>query len=56
MCLDDTFDTISWWVYELDFGEKGDDCITVDGECISLKQTVPFTGHAQQAGNTVAAS
>lgn len=39
MCLDDTFDTISWWVYELDFGEKGDDCITVDGKCISLKSS-----------------
>ena len=40
MCLDDTFDTISWWVYELDFGERGDDCISVDGKYISLKSPI----------------
>ena len=37
MNLDDTFDTISWWVYELDFGENGEDCVCVDGKYISLK-------------------
>ena len=37
MGLSGDFDTISWWVYELDFGEYGDNCVEIDGKSISLK-------------------
>ena len=36
MNLVESFNTIEWWVYELDFGKNGKDCIEIDGRHISL--------------------
>lgn len=37
MNLTGEFDTIGWWIYELDFGKYGNNCVEVDGKSISLK-------------------
>lgn len=36
MGLNDESDTISWWIYDCDWGWKGDDCIAIEGKSISL--------------------
>jgi len=38
--MDDKWDTVSYWVYELDFGKRGRNCITLkNGKKVSLITT-----------------